>query len=75
MRLSTRHVLYLDDSISISDAPKPTQTYSQRKGRQCLDMTFCLKQGDVYRLATAGPVVKAPRASPRRLGVRLSSMQ
>ena len=29
----------------------------------------------VYRLATAGPVVSAPRTSARRLGGRLSSMQ
>ena len=29
----------------------------------------------LYRLATAGPVVSAPRTSPRRLGVRFSSMQ
>ena len=30
---------------------------------------------ELYRLATAGPVVSAPRTSPGRLGVRLSSMQ
>ena len=30
---------------------------------------------ELYRLATAGPVVSAPRTSPRRLGMRLSSMQ
>ena len=30
---------------------------------------------ELYRLATAGPVVSAPRASPRGLGVRSSSMQ
>ena len=30
---------------------------------------------ELYRLATAGPVVSASRTSPRKLGVRLSSMQ
>ena len=30
---------------------------------------------ELYRLATAGPLVSAPRTSLRRLGVRLSSMQ
>ena len=29
----------------------------------------------LYRLATAGPAVSAPRTSPRRFGVRLSSTQ
>ena len=29
----------------------------------------------LHRFATAGSVVSAPRTSPRRLGVRLSSMQ
>ena len=31
--------------------------------------------GELYRFATAGPVVSAPKTSPRRLGVRMSSMQ
>ena len=30
---------------------------------------------ELYRLSTAGPVVSAPRTSPRRHGVRLSSMR
>ena len=34
-----------------------------------------LKPIELYRLATAGPVVSAPRTSPRRIGVRLSSMR
>ena len=29
----------------------------------------------LYPLATAGPVLSAPRTSPRRLGVRLSTIQ
>ena len=33
---------------------------------------FCASTIYMYRLATAGPVVSAPRTSPRRLGVRFS---
>ena len=81
----------VEDKIHIGGSPKKRRQVSSQnivgmgsrhrggQGPQAPGGRYagCARHGHrrLYRLATTGPVVPAPRTSPPRVGVRLSTMQ